>query len=98
MLILGVELEPALSGLRRYAADDHLAILNESRVDRRAHPVHRRITRIRVGIDAVHHGLRVEVAVAGIEPQPIFLDRAPPETLCTCFHFRRLRQVPDSAP
>ena len=77
MLVFGVEAEAASSRLSRQTPDDHLAVLHQTGADRRADPVPaRRVAGVGVGVDAFHRRLRVEVAIAAVEPQAVLLDRA----------------------
>src|SRR5205807_9409121 len=77
MLVFGIEREAVPSNLAGEAADEYLAVLHQTRVDRRANPVPaRRVAGVRVAGDPFHRRLRVEVAIAGEEPQAVLLDRA----------------------
>src|SRR5262245_61367220 len=96
MLILGVERDAALAELARQAADDHLAVLHQAGVGRRADPVPpRRVAGVRVRRNAFERRLGIEVAIAAEEPQAVFLDRTAVRdaTVVRLDNARRLRET-----
>src|SRR5690606_23425838 len=77
LLVLVVDLDAAPAGLTREAPDPHLAGLHEPRVHRARQPVPlARIPGVGIRRDALDGGLRLQVAVAPVEPQPVAQDRA----------------------
>src|SRR4029453_7042451 len=76
-LVLGAAAEAVLPQLSGDAADPHRAVFAVLRFIGARHPVPaRRIAGVGVVDDARARDRRAEVAVATVEPQTIFLDRA----------------------
>src|SRR5215208_7413448 len=77
LLVLVVDVDPALASLSGQAHDRHLPVLHSARVSRTRQPVPP-IRKADIGIraNAFHSGLRVEVPILPEEPETVAKNRA----------------------